>query len=132
MARPRTAPEDKRDESLNPRLTTAERAQIERAAAAHGLAASDFMHRRALGYRLPPLRREQRAMAGLAAALMPIGVNLIPNLDSASGNRVYDQYDSARTSGVCTTGETAGVGRGGQVVWFVSSRMCDGRATPAA
>jgi len=63
---------------------------------------------------------------------MTLAEILKPNLDSASGNRVSDQYDSARTSGVCTTGETAGVGRGGQVVWFVSSRMCGGRATPAA
>lgn len=88
MARPRKAPEDKRDESLNPRLTTAERAQIERAAAAHGLAASDFMRRRALGYRLPPLRREQRAMAGLAAALMPIGVNLNQLARAANAGRL--------------------------------------------
>jgi hypothetical protein len=76
MARPKKDPAERRDDLLPVRLTTAERAELERSARAHGLTVADFMRRRALGYRLPPLDAEHQAMASLAAALMPIGVNL--------------------------------------------------------
>lgn len=76
MARPKKAPTERRDALLGVRLTHDERAELERAAAAHGIAPADFMRRRALSYRLPPLAAEHQAMASLAAALMPIGVNL--------------------------------------------------------
>ena len=76
MARPKKDPAERRDDLLPVRLTTAERAELERSARAHGLTVADFMRRRALGYRLPPLDAKHRAMASLAAALMPIGVNL--------------------------------------------------------
>ncbi|MHB0721667.1 plasmid mobilization protein [Roseomonas mucosa] len=76
MARPKKAPEERRDDRLNPRLTAAERAEIERAAAVFGITPSEFMRRRALGYRMPPSLAAQRQTATLATALLRIGVNL--------------------------------------------------------
>ena len=76
MARPRKAPEERRDEALNPRLTAAERAEIERNAAALGLSPSEFMRRRALGYRLPANVAAQQATASLGAAFNRLGVNM--------------------------------------------------------
>jgi hypothetical protein len=76
MARPKKAPEDRRDEALNPRLTMGERAEIERNAAALGLSPSEFMRRRALGYRLPGNVAAQQATASLGAAFNRLGVNL--------------------------------------------------------
>jgi len=76
MARPRKAPQEKRDEALNPRLTAAERAEIERSAAAFGVSPSEFMRRRALGYRLPADLAAQQATASIGAAFNRLGVNL--------------------------------------------------------
>jgi hypothetical protein len=76
MARPRKAPEEKREDRLNPRLTTAERAEIERHATILGISPSDFMRRRSLSYRLPAALAVQRHVAALAVALLRLGVNL--------------------------------------------------------
>jgi hypothetical protein len=76
MARPRKAPEEKRDDQLNPRLTTAERVEIERNAAALGIVPTEFMRRRTLGYRLPEAAAVEQAKASLGAAFNRIGVNL--------------------------------------------------------
>ena len=76
MARPRKAPEEKRDDLLNPRLTTAERAEMERNAAALGISPPEFMRRRTLGYRLPEAAAVQQARASLGAAFNRLGVNL--------------------------------------------------------
>jgi Bacterial mobilisation protein (MobC) len=76
MARPTKAPEEKRDDRLYPRLTTAERAVIENHAAILGLTPSDFMRRRSLGYRLPGTLAARRNLAAVAVALLRIGVNL--------------------------------------------------------
>ena len=76
MARPRKAPEEKRDDQLNPRLTTAERAEIEHHAAALGIAPTDFMRRRTLGYRLPQADAVRQERASLGAAFNRLGVNM--------------------------------------------------------
>jgi len=76
MARPKKAPEERRDDQLNPRLTAAERAEIERHAAALGIAPTEFMRRRTLGYRLPEAAAAQQARASLGAAFNRLGVNL--------------------------------------------------------
>lgn len=76
MARPKKAPTERRGDLLALRLTAEERASLEHSAGALGLTVAEFMRRRALGYRLPPLDAQARAMASLAAALMPMGVNL--------------------------------------------------------
>lgn len=76
MARPTKPPEEKRDDRLNPRLTTPERAQIEHNAAALGISPSEFLRRRGLSYRLPANLADQQAAAALGAALNRIGVNL--------------------------------------------------------
>jgi Bacterial mobilisation protein (MobC) len=76
MARPRKAPEEKREDRLNPRLTTAERVEIEQHAAILGISPSEFMRSRSLSYRLPVALALQRHIAALAVALLRIGINL--------------------------------------------------------
>jgi len=76
MARPKKAPEEKRDDALNPRLTSAERAEIEENAALLGLSPSEFMRRRTLGYRLPEAVAAVRKTAALATAFNKLGVNM--------------------------------------------------------
>jgi Bacterial mobilisation protein (MobC) len=76
MAQPRKAPEEKREDRLNPRLTTAERAEIEQHAAILGISPSEFVRRRSLSYRLPASLALQRHVAALAVALLRLGVNL--------------------------------------------------------
>ena len=88
MARPKKDPAERRDELLPVRLTAGERAELERTAGAHGLTVAEFMRRRSLGYRLPPLDAEYQAMASLAAALMPLGVNLNQLARAANAGRL--------------------------------------------
>lgn len=88
MARPKKAPVERRDDLIGVRLTTAERAELERTAAALGLTVAEFLRRRALGYRLPPPDAQTQAMASLAAALMPIGVNLNQLTRTANAGRL--------------------------------------------
>lgn len=76
MARPKKPATDLRSDTLGVRLTVAERAEIDRAAAAYGMTTADFMRRRALGYRLPAAVAAQRQTAVLATALLRLGVNL--------------------------------------------------------
>jgi hypothetical protein len=76
MARPTKAPEEKRDDRISPRLTTAERAQIEHNAAALGIAPTDFMRRRTLGYRLPDPAAVQQGQARLGSAFNRLAVNM--------------------------------------------------------
>jgi hypothetical protein len=72
MARPKKDFDQVRGRPLGVRLTPEERAQINELATAHGITAAEFMRRRSLGHRLPPVEQEAR----LATALMRIGVNL--------------------------------------------------------
>lgn len=88
MARPKKAPHERRDDVLGVRLTAAEHAALQRHATALGISAGEFMRRRALGYRLPPLNAEQKAMTSMAAALMPIGVNLNQLARAANAGRL--------------------------------------------
>jgi hypothetical protein len=76
MARPRKAPEERRVNGPNPRMTTAEKAEVEQYAAILGISPSEFMRRRSLSYRLPVALAVQRHVAALAVALLRLGVNL--------------------------------------------------------
>src|SRR5256714_7603476 len=76
MARPRKAPEERRVNGPNPRMTTAEKAEVEQHAAILGISPSEFMRSRSLSYRLPAALAVQRHVAALAVALLRIGVNL--------------------------------------------------------
>lgn len=76
MGRPRKAPEEKRGNGPNPRMTVAEKAEVEQNAAILGISPSDFMRRRSLSYRLPVALAVQRQVAARAVALLRIGVNL--------------------------------------------------------
>jgi hypothetical protein len=77
MARPKKAPEERREAQLGVRLTTAERVELDQHAAALGISPAEFARRRSLGYRLPAASvAEQRRVARLAVALLRIGVNL--------------------------------------------------------
>src|SRR5271170_6449333 len=70
MGRPRKSPEERRQNGPNPRMTTAERAEVERNAAILGVSPSDFVRRRSLSYRLPAALAVQRHLAALAVALL--------------------------------------------------------------
>src|SRR5258708_6579697 len=76
MARPRKTPEEKREDPLNPPLTTAERAEIARNAAILGVSPSEFVRRLSLNSPLPAAWAVQRHVAALAVALLRLGVNL--------------------------------------------------------
>ena len=76
MGRPKKAPEERRGNGPNPRMTTAEKAEVEQHAAILGISPSEFMRRRSLNYRLPAALAVQRHVAALAVALLRIGVNL--------------------------------------------------------
>jgi len=76
MARPKKAPQERRDDRINPRFTMAERAEIERNAFAFGISPSEFTRRRTLGYRLPEAAAAQQARASLGAAFNRLGVNM--------------------------------------------------------
>lgn len=88
MARPKKDPEERRDAPYPIRFTPAERAALERSAAAHGITLAEFVRRRSLGYRLPPLAPEHQAIASLAAALIPIGNNLNQLARAANAGRL--------------------------------------------
>ena len=77
MARPRLAPDERRDEQLPPvRLTAAERVFIEHQAAAARLSVSDYARRRLMGHRVAPARAA--ADDRLILELNRVGVNLNP------------------------------------------------------
>ncbi|WP_149541455.1 MobC family plasmid mobilization relaxosome protein [Siccirubricoccus phaeus] len=91
MARPKKAPAELKDDQLKLRLTAAEHAAISRTAGALGLTTTEFVRRRALGYRLPPPSTDQQALASLAAALIPIGNNLNQLTRAANAGRLLPQ-----------------------------------------
>jgi len=76
MGRPKKTPAERRENGPNPRMTMAERGEVERNAAILGISPSDFIRRRCLGYRLPASLAVQRHVAALAVALLRLGVNL--------------------------------------------------------
>lgn len=76
MARPRTTPDDRREERLNLRLTLAERLRIEANAAFFNLTPSEYVRRTALARRMPASRLDQKATAQLATSFLRIGNNL--------------------------------------------------------
>lgn len=76
MARPKLSAEKRLDHIIRARVTMIEHVQIEHAAAAHGLSMSDFVRRRSLGYRLPPMAAKMKRVALASTALLRLGVNL--------------------------------------------------------
>jgi hypothetical protein len=76
MARPRKSPEERRDDRIYPRFTTAERVQIELNASALGISPAEFTRRRTLGYRLPEAAAVEQARASLGAGFNRVAVNL--------------------------------------------------------
>jgi Bacterial mobilisation protein (MobC) len=76
MARPKKTKDERRDDVLGVRLTDPERAELDEAAALHGLSASEFMRRRSFGQRLPPSVSEQRDQARQWTVLNRLAVNL--------------------------------------------------------
>jgi hypothetical protein len=88
MGRPKKAPEERRGDQLNPRLTTAERVEIERNAAILGISPSDFMRRRSLDYRLPVALAVQRHVAACAVALLGLVVTSVPKVTLRKGHYI--------------------------------------------
>lgn len=76
MARPRLAPEDRRDHPTGIRLNMAEQARVDSAASAYGLTRADYLRRRGLSQRLPSTVAEAHSQALIATALLRLGVNL--------------------------------------------------------
>ncbi|MCQ0990602.1 plasmid mobilization protein [Jiella marina] len=76
MGRPRKSPDELRDGYYQFRLTSQERAELERRANAFGLPLSDYIRRQTLGRPLPTRRAGEANRAKLATALLRIGVNL--------------------------------------------------------
>jgi hypothetical protein len=76
MARPRKSPEERRDDRISPRFTTAERAEVEQNAAAYGISPAEFTRRRTLGYRLPDPAAVQIGQARLGSAFNRLAVNM--------------------------------------------------------
>lgn len=76
MARPTKSFDARRDDQLHVRLTADERAQLEQTADALGLTVAEFIRRRGLDYRLPPVVHRERANAVAAMALIGLGNNL--------------------------------------------------------
>jgi hypothetical protein len=76
MARPRKSPQEKRDDLLGVRFTTAERAEVEHNAAALGISPPEFTRRRTLGYRLPEAAAVEQARASLGAGFNRLAVNM--------------------------------------------------------
>jgi hypothetical protein len=74
MARP--AKEEKRDDQLAVRMTTAERAEVERNADALAISPAEFMRRRTFGYRLPDPAAVQQGQARLGSAFNRLAVNM--------------------------------------------------------
>jgi hypothetical protein len=85
--RPKKAPEERRVNGPNPRMTVAEKAEVEQHAAILGISPSEFMRSRSLGYRLPAALAVQRHIAALAVALLRIGINL---------NQIADRMNKGR------------------------------------
>ncbi len=76
VARPTKEFNERRGEQLNVRVTPDERAQLDRTASGLGLSTAEFLRRRGLGYRLPPVATERQANALAATALVRLGNNL--------------------------------------------------------
>lgn len=102
MARPRVPPDERRTASLNPRLTEAEKAAIERDAALLGISPGELMRRCTLGYRLPVTLAAQRVEATRNAALLRIGVNLNQLTRYAHAGRLFSDQLSAVLAEVST------------------------------
>ena len=76
MARPTMAPEDRRDDQLNIRLSDRERVRLEYRAAALGITLAEYMRDRGLGYRLSRRAADRQANAHALDTLNRLGVNL--------------------------------------------------------
>lgn len=76
MARPRKTPQEKRDDLLGVRFTTAERAEVDQNAAVLGISPPEFTRRRTLGYRLPDPAAVQIGQARLGSAFNRLAVNM--------------------------------------------------------
>ncbi len=75
MARPRKMREEKRNEQLNIRLTTAEIEFLRSQASQAGVCITDYVRRRGLGLRLPT-QSSSRSDPALISELNRIGVNV--------------------------------------------------------
>lgn len=76
MGRPTISPEKRREVRTAVLYTMAERAELERRAAALGLTLSEYIRRRTLGVPLPPQAADRSVRDKLATSLLRIGVNL--------------------------------------------------------
>jgi len=96
MARPKKNIEDIHDRKVTVRFTMAEHVKLEQAANTYGITVSEFIRRRALGHRLPPVSTDQELFAKASSALLRLGVNLnqiakVANVkEKLLGNMLYE------------------------------------------
>lgn len=96
MARPKKNIEDLHCHSASVRFTTAEYVRLQHTARSMNISVSEFIRRRALGHRLPPVSSDQELIAKLTNALLRLGVNLnqvakIANIkEKVLSNMLYD------------------------------------------
>ncbi len=76
MARPKKIIKDIHSRKVTARFTEAERVKLEQGANTYGITLSEYIRRRALSHRLPPVRTDQELFAKIHSALVRLGVNL--------------------------------------------------------
>ena len=76
MGRPQKQEHEKLSETVKLRLTLAEHEHVRSVAADAGVTVSDYLRRRACGYRVPTVVSRQRSDPAVLSELNRIGVNL--------------------------------------------------------
>jgi len=76
MARPKKNIEDSHSVSASVRFTRAEYVKMQHIAHSMGISLSEFLRRRALGYRMPPMSSDRELISKLTNSLLRLGVNL--------------------------------------------------------
>lgn len=76
MARPKKNIEDIHCRSASVRFTTAEYVRMQQSARAMNISVSEFVRRRALGHRMPPVSSDRELISKLTNSLLRLGVNL--------------------------------------------------------
>ncbi len=96
MARPKKNTDETLTCMVPTRFTKMERVELAQAASTYGLSVSEFIRRRSLGHRLPPLSTDQALFSKASVALLRLGVNLnqiakVANIkERVLGNMLYD------------------------------------------
>lgn len=92
MARPRLQEHEKRTERYNLRFTLAEMDHIRDQAVAAGQDVSEYLRRRALGYKVPAAGSSRRIDPALISELNSVGVNINQLAKATHLGREFSHY----------------------------------------